>query len=184
MNQRARAATPTQEDSMKNLAVVVLISLIVVAPHYGYPADLDEKVIALATAGPVDPELLERVRGHAELNLRFPVRVVPGPEKASGDLEKQGEALAALKKSSHVALVGLVAPGAAVAAHSSPNTLATPVMALALTTPRTVSPMNSVDTGMTSAMSLASFVSSALGPNTKPAIDMMARTNGKNENRV
>ena len=78
----------------------------------------------------------------------------------------------------------LMAAKAALDAQSRPRTLAIPVIVRALTTPSTVSLTNSVETGITSAMSRASSAWSAPGPTTNPATEIMASTRGKNEKRA
>ena len=80
----------------------------------------------------------------------------------------------------------LIAPKTAEAATSMRRTDATPVIALASTISSTVCVTNSLDTGKTSAMSLASSTWSccAHGLMTKPTTDMVASISGKIEKRV
>ena len=80
----------------------------------------------------------------------------------------------------------LMALKTAVAATSMRRMDARPVRALALTMSSTVSLTNSVDTGTTLAMSLASSIWSCCphGPMTKPTADMVASISGKIEKRV
>ena len=77
-----------------------------------------------------------------------------------------------------------IAAKAAVAAQSRPSMLNTLVIVLVRTMPSMVSLTSSLETGRTSAMSMANSALSISSPRKKPAIEMIARIRGNRENSV